>query len=95
MMGPPGGSSWRMLALALCSAVAIAALSVPDARAAMNEISLRGAGAMFSAPLYNQWIEAYHRDHPTVSITYDAVGSGEGCGGLSPARSISAPATSC
>src|SRR5262249_29253859 len=28
--------------------------------------------------LYNQWIETYQREHPAVSITYDAVGSGEG-----------------
>jgi phosphate transport system substrate-binding protein len=41
-------------------------------------MSLRGAGSTFSAALYNQWIENYHREHPTVSITYDAVGSGEG-----------------
>ena len=41
-------------------------------------MSLRGAGSTFSAALYNQWIENYHREHPAISITYDAVGSGEG-----------------
>jgi phosphate transport system substrate-binding protein len=41
-------------------------------------MSLRGAGSTFSAALYNQWIENYHREHSAVSITYDAVGSGEG-----------------
>ena len=44
----------------------------------MSEISLHGAGSTFSSALYKQWIEMYHRDHPSVSITYDAVGSGEG-----------------
>jgi phosphate transport system substrate-binding protein len=48
------------------------------AGAAMNDTSLRGAGSTFSAALYKQWIETYHRDHPQVSIAYDAVGSGEG-----------------
>jgi phosphate transport system substrate-binding protein len=44
----------------------------------MNDMSLRGAGSTFSAALYKQWIETYHQEHPQVSITYDAVGSGEG-----------------
>ena len=48
------------------------------AGAAMNDTSLHGAGSTFSAALYKQWIETYHREHPQVSITYDAVGSGEG-----------------
>jgi phosphate transport system substrate-binding protein len=46
--------------------------------AATSEISLRGAGSTFSSTLYKEWIERYHRDHATVSVTYDAVGSGEG-----------------
>jgi phosphate transport system substrate-binding protein len=52
-------------------------LASPSHRA-FAETNLRGAGSTFSAALYNQWIENYHREHPTVSITYDAVGSGEG-----------------
>ena len=44
----------------------------------MSEMSLRGAGSTFSAALYKQWIDTYHKDHPQVSIVYDAVGSGEG-----------------
>jgi phosphate transport system substrate-binding protein len=35
-------------------------------------------GARLRPALYNQWIQTYHREHPAVSITYDAVGSGEG-----------------
>ena len=45
---------------------------------AFAETNLRGAGSTFSAALYNQWIDTYHREHPPVSITYDAVGSGDG-----------------
>jgi phosphate transport system substrate-binding protein len=44
----------------------------------MNDTSLHGAGSTFSAALYKQWIDTYHQKHPEVSITYDAVGSGEG-----------------
>lgn len=39
---------------------------------------IQGAGATFPEPLYSKWIESYHAEHPNVSITYDAVGSGEG-----------------
>ena len=41
-------------------------------------ISLRGAGATFPAPLYKKWIDVYQAAHQNVSISYSAVGSGEG-----------------
>jgi phosphate transport system substrate-binding protein len=41
-------------------------------------ISLRGAGATFPAPLYKKWIDVYQAAHRNVSISYSAVGSGEG-----------------
>jgi phosphate transport system substrate-binding protein len=41
-------------------------------------LSLHGAGSTFAAPLYKKWIEEYAVSHPNVSISYDAVGSGEG-----------------
>src|SRR5438132_11984159 len=62
--------SWLVISLVL----AIAALP----QRARAEANLRGAGSTFSAALYNQWIEAYHHEHPAVSISYDTVGSGEG-----------------
>ncbi len=70
---------WHLLFASVLSAAGIAAV-LPENRAgaATNDTSLRGAGSTFSAALYKQWIETYHRDHPQVSITYDAVGSGEG-----------------
>ncbi len=43
-----------------------------------DSVSLRGAGSTFAAPLYKKWIEEYAVSHPSVSIFYDAVGSGEG-----------------
>src|ERR1700674_2076276 len=41
-------------------------------------VSLHGAGSTFAAPLYTKWIEEYGVAHRAISISYDAVGSGEG-----------------
>jgi phosphate transport system substrate-binding protein len=41
-------------------------------------LSIQGAGATFPAPLYTKWLEVYTAEHPEVSFSYDAVGSGEG-----------------
>jgi phosphate transport system substrate-binding protein len=43
-----------------------------------EQVSLSGAGSTFSAPLYKKWIDEYSVSHHNISITYDAVGSGEG-----------------
>ena len=40
--------------------------------------TLRGAGATFPAPLYQQWFELFQDEHPEVRIGYDPVGSAEG-----------------
>jgi phosphate transport system substrate-binding protein len=40
--------------------------------------TLRGAGATFPSPLYQQWFELFQEEHPDVQIHYDAVGSAEG-----------------
>ena len=75
----PTYASWLRIATSvLCAMVATAASPEHTAGAAINDILLHGAGSTFSAVLYKQWIEAYHRERPAVSITYDAVGSGEG-----------------
>ena len=37
-----------------------------------------GGGSTFAAPLYRAWIEAYGTVAPTVAISYDVIGSGEG-----------------
>ena len=42
------------------------------------EVSLKGAGSTFASLLYKKWIEAYRNAASSVSISYDAVGSGEG-----------------
>jgi phosphate transport system substrate-binding protein len=43
-----------------------------------NAVELKGAGATFPGPLYKAWIERFEKDHPGVTISYEAVGSGEG-----------------
>jgi phosphate transport system substrate-binding protein len=62
-----------VFALLLCGAV-----SSGRAETAQPQLWLRGAGATFPAPLYDAWIKAYLKQNPGLSITYDAVGSGEG-----------------
>src|SRR5262249_38827322 len=49
-----------------------------DAGPSGGRLVLRGAGATFPAPLYEKWIQAFQRSDPTVAITYEPVGSGEG-----------------
>jgi phosphate transport system substrate-binding protein len=70
-------ASRQRLALVVCAALVCAVSSAHRAVAATGE-SLSGAGSTFSAPLYKQWIKAYQSERPSVSIAYDAVGSGEG-----------------
>ncbi len=41
-------------------------------------MSVRGAGATFPDPLYQDMIQRFRELYPNISITYEAVGSGEG-----------------
>jgi phosphate transport system substrate-binding protein len=43
-----------------------------------NSKAIKGAGATFPSLLYKKWFEIYEQRNPQASITYDAVGSGEG-----------------
>jgi hypothetical protein len=49
-----------------------------ESRVTAAAVSISGAGATFPVPLYKKWIAAYQESHPTVAITYQGVGSGEG-----------------
>ncbi len=40
--------------------------------------TLKGSGATFPNPLYQTWISVYKQVNPSVSISYQAVGSGQG-----------------
>jgi phosphate transport system substrate-binding protein len=61
---------------------ASSAVSWAQAPQASAPVSLHGAGSTFAAPLYTKWIEEYGVAHRNVSISYDAVGSGEGVKGF-------------
>jgi len=41
-------------------------------------IVVQGAGSTFAAPLYKKWIDEFDVLHRNATISYDAVGSGEG-----------------
>ena len=59
------------------STVATAALAAA-AGAQDQSVLVRAGGSTFAAPLYKAWIEAYGSAAPTVDISYDVIGSGEG-----------------
>jgi phosphate transport system substrate-binding protein len=62
----------------LISFAAIVLGSWPLSQAQDQVLMLRGAGSTFAAPLYKKWIEEYAVSHRGATISYDAVGSGEG-----------------
>ena len=52
-----------------------------DVTAAKPVVQLRGAGASFPGAVYQAWLinyKAYRQDYVTVSMKYEAVGSGAG-----------------
>jgi len=65
----------RAAAMALCAALG---LLVTTQAIAETRTKLTGAGATFPAALYYKWLELYAKEHPELSIAYDAVGSGDG-----------------
>src|SRR5262245_39152763 len=71
---PPMSKGCRLTALLLALVLA----SCTGKPAKPNAVALKGAGATFPAVLYDDWFATYDRDHPDVSIEYEAVGSGEG-----------------
>lgn len=64
--------------LAVCASCSRSAPSRPKIEAPPGGVLLRGAGATFPAPLYEEWFQAYQEAHPKVAVAYDAVGSGAG-----------------
>ena len=74
----------QLSALLLAIALMLTLIPVPTARAQSDwsprpvTASLRGSGATFPAPLYATWIDVYKRVNPSVTISYQPVGSGQG-----------------
>lgn len=72
-----------LVGLAACLLLAAGSCSRPGsarpaAQAPPGGVLLRGAGATFPEPLYKKWFAAYQKEHPTVVVAYEAVGSGSG-----------------
>lgn len=69
--------------LLVIAAVLLGTLAAPQAQAQVWEprqlsAELRGSGATFPNPLYQTWIQVYQDVVPGVTISYEAVGSGQG-----------------
>ena len=65
-------SSTSRLAIALaCAATLVAAVSAQTTR-------INGAGATFPYPIYSKWFSEYNKQHNTVEINYQSIGSGGG-----------------
>jgi phosphate transport system substrate-binding protein len=46
--------------------------------AVADVVQINGAGATFSAPLYQRWFQDYNKRHPEVQVNYQAIGSAAG-----------------
>lgn len=75
LLAAAGLVGWMSLAVAQTPAAQTPTAPPP---APAGAVALHGAGATFPAPLYQKWITVYRQQHPSVTIDYQAVGSGEG-----------------
>jgi len=66
------------LGYGLVATVAITLSGTASFAQGNNAMILHGAGSTFAAPLFKKWIDEYSVSHRNVTVTYDAVGSGEG-----------------
>jgi phosphate transport system substrate-binding protein len=78
-----------VLALAACSSnstLDVSGQATPSTAsfgATGHRATLTGAGSTFDAPFFDLAFANYHQQHPTVSISYAAVGSGAGIAAFS------------
>ena len=77
-----------LLALGACGSTTLtsapaAVVATPSAGSGAHTLTLTGAGSTFDAPFFAQAFAAYNRQHPTVGISYSAVGSGAGIAAFS------------
>jgi phosphate transport system substrate-binding protein len=49
-----------------------------SAPAITEKVTLSGAGATFPAPLYQKWFADFNKTNPSVTVSYQSVGSGAG-----------------
>jgi len=79
-----------LLALAACASTttatmnsAVSAPSTASFGASGHRATLNGAGSTFDAPFFDLAFAHYHQQHPSMSISYAAVGSGAGIAAFS------------
>ena len=68
----------RMVRVLLLTASLAVLAGCSNEGSSTNRRTLVGAGATFPAPLYEKWIAAFGKEHPTSRITFQALGSGPG-----------------
>lgn len=73
-MGNTIGPFGRVVPALTLASLLFAAACVPCVAATQ----VTGAGSTFAFPIYSKWFEAYHKQHPDVQISYQAIGSGLG-----------------
>jgi phosphate transport system substrate-binding protein len=66
-----------LLALAACGGSGQSSRQAPGAEAP-GVIQINGAGATFPYPIYSRWFAEYGKQHPSVQINYQSIGSGGG-----------------
>src|SRR5437660_7268821 len=68
-----------IVALAACGGTSSTGTSsTPTPQADVGSGQLQGAGATFPEPFYTKAFYQYNQDHPSVSVNYQAIGSGGG-----------------
>lgn len=72
--------SLRKLAATMAAVLAAGAgpFAPANTSALASGVEIHGAGSTFAAPLYDKWIATFEAAQPSISLRYDAVGSGEG-----------------
>ncbi len=75
----PGGTGARVALLAATAMIiSCTDKSTEQQTAPVTPLQIKGAGATFPEPLYQEWIRRYQQQHPDIEFSYQGVGSGEG-----------------
>jgi|SRR5579862_7253574 ABC-type phosphate transport system substrate-binding protein len=64
-----------LFALVLLAQVAPTRHDAALAQTKATEIHIEGAGSTTASPLFQAWIDEYHRLHPQIRLSYQAIGS--------------------
>jgi phosphate transport system substrate-binding protein len=68
----------RAAAMVAVLAAAAGPIVLANTSCFASGVEIHGAGSTFAAPLYGKWMATFEAAQPSVSLRYDAVGSGEG-----------------